>query len=77
MGLNTDASHRFESGAWTRTAPFSPSNRAAGTTYGRVGSQGRLVGGVIDEDFRNVGSPGHSSLSARATNDLLGTDLEL
>lgn len=72
LGLNTDASHRFERGVDPDGTLFAL-NRAAGlmTELG----QGRLVDGVIDEDFRQSG-PLELSLGVRATNDLLGTDLD-
>ncbi len=70
--LNTDASHRFERGVDPDGTLFAL-NRAAGI-MAELG-QGRLVGGVIDEDFRTSG-PLTLALSVRATNDLLGTDLD-
>ena len=72
LGLNTDASHRFERGVDPDGTLFAL-NRAAGL-MAELG-QGRLVGGVIDEDFRTSG-PLALSLSVRATNNLLGTDLD-
>jgi phenylalanyl-tRNA synthetase beta chain len=49
LGLNTDASHRFERGVDPDGTLFAL-NRAAGL-MAELG-RGRLVGGVIDEDFR-------------------------
>ncbi len=72
LGLNTDASHRFERGVDPDGTLFAL-NRAAGL-MGELG-QGRLVGGVIDADFRASG-PLMLPLSIGATNDLLGTDLD-
>ena len=71
LGLNTDASHRFERGVDPDGTLFAL-NRAAGL-MAELG-QGRLVGGIIDEDFRTT-DPLVLSLSVRATNNLLGTDL--
>ncbi len=72
LGLNTDASHRFERGV-DPDGTLLALNRAAGL-MAELG-QGRLVGGIIDEDFRTSGTLA-LSLSVRATNDLLGTDLD-
>ena len=72
LGLNTDASHRFERGVDPDGTLFAL-NRAAGL-MAELG-RGRLVGGVIDEDCRKSG-PLVLSLSVRDTNDLLGTDLD-
>ncbi|MCB2147027.1 MAG: phenylalanine--tRNA ligase subunit beta [Deltaproteobacteria bacterium] len=72
LGLNTDASHRFERGVDPDGTLFAL-NRAAGL-MAELG-QGRLVDGVIDEDCRKSG-PLTLSLSVRGTNDLLGTDLD-
>ena len=72
LGLNTDASHRFERGVDPDGTLFAL-DRAAGL-MAELG-QGRLVGGTIDEDFRTSG-PLELSLSVSATNNLLGTDLD-
>jgi phenylalanyl-tRNA synthetase beta chain len=72
LGLNTDASHRFERGVDPDGTLFAL-NRAAGLMVELA--QGRLVDGVIDEDFRNSRPP-LLSLGVRETNDLLGTDLD-
>ena len=72
LGLNTDASHRFERGVDPDGTLFAL-NRAAGLMAEL--SQGRLVSGVIDEDFRTSG-PLELSLSVCATNNLLGTDVD-
>ncbi|MBC2711978.1 MAG: phenylalanine--tRNA ligase subunit beta [Desulfosarcina sp.] len=72
LGLNTDASHRFERGVDPDGTLFAL-DRAAGL-MAELG-QGRLVGGVIDEDFRTSGPP-VLSLSVCATNNLLGTGLD-
>jgi phenylalanyl-tRNA synthetase beta chain len=72
LGLNTDASHRFERGVDPDGTLFAL-NRAAGL-MAELG-QGRLVDGIIDEDFR-TSPPLVISLHVRATNDLLGTDLD-
>ncbi len=71
LGLNTDASHRFERGV-DPDGTLLALNRAA-ELMAKLG-QGRIVGGVIDEDFRTSG-PLVLSLSVHATNNLLGTDL--
>lgn len=73
LGLSTDASHRFERGVDPDGTLFAL-NRAA-ALMAELGG-GRLVGGVIDEDFRAAG-PLELSLSVQATNRLLGTDLDL
>jgi phenylalanyl-tRNA synthetase beta chain len=70
--LNTDASHRFERGV-DPDGTLLALDRAA-SLMAELG-QGRLVGGVIDEDFRTSG-PLALALSVQATNDLLGTDLD-
>jgi phenylalanyl-tRNA synthetase beta chain len=49
LGLNTDASHRFERGVDPDGTLFAL-NRAAGLMADL--GHGRLVGGTIDEDFR-------------------------
>jgi phenylalanyl-tRNA synthetase beta chain len=72
LGLNTDASHRFERGVDPDGTLFAL-DRAAGL-MAELG-RGRLVAGVIDEDFRS-GDPLELSLSVGATNDLLGTGLD-
>lgn len=72
LGLNTDASHRFERGVDPDGTLFAL-NRAAGL-MAELG-QGRLIGGVIDEDYRKSGVP-TLALSVGATNSLLGTDLD-
>lgn len=72
LGLSTDAAHRFERGVDPDGTLFAL-DRAASlmTELGR----GRLVAGLIDEDFRS-GDPLELSLSVGATNDLLGIDLD-
>lgn len=72
LGLSTDASHRFERGVDPDGTLFAL-DRAA-QLMAELGS-GRLVSGVIDEDFRSA-EPLELSLSVAATNDLLGTDLD-
>ncbi|MFO7712874.1 phenylalanine--tRNA ligase subunit beta [Desulfosarcina sp.] len=72
LGLNTDASHRFERGVDPDGTLFAL-NRAAGL-MAELG-RGRLVGGLIDEDFRQSG-PLVLPLCVRATNTVLGTDLD-
>ncbi|MGA6927391.1 MAG: phenylalanine--tRNA ligase subunit beta [Desulfosarcina sp.] len=71
LGLNTDASHRFERGVDPDGTIFAL-DRAAGLMV-ELG-RGRLVGGVIDQDFRKAAPPS-IPLSVGATNRLLGTDL--
>ena len=72
LALSTDASHRFERGV-DPDGTLDALNRAAGL-MAELG-QGRLVGGVIDEDFRQS-EPPVLTVSANATNRLLGTDLK-
>lgn len=72
LGLSTDASHRFERGVDPDGTLFAL-NRAAGL-MGELG-RGRLVNGVIDEDFRPSARP-VLALNVDATNNLLGTDLD-
>ena len=72
LGLNTDASHRFERGVDPDGTLFAL-DRAAGL-MAELG-RGRLVGGTIDEDFRNA-DPLVLTLCVDATNNLLGTDLD-
>jgi phenylalanyl-tRNA synthetase beta chain len=72
LGLNTDASHRFERGVDPDGTLFAL-NRAAGLMVDL--GHGRLVGGTIDEDYRNA-DPLILTLGVEATNDLLGTDLD-
>jgi phenylalanyl-tRNA synthetase beta chain len=72
LGLNTDASHRFERGVDPDGTLFAL-NRAAGLMVDL--GHGRLVGGTIDEDYRNA-DPLILKLGVEATNDLLGTDLD-
>lgn len=72
LGLNTDASHRFERGVDPDGTLFAL-DRAAGL-MAELG-KGRLVGGVIDKDFR-ASRPPVLSLSVHATNNLLGIDLD-
>lgn len=72
LGLSTDASHRFERGVDPGGTLFAL-DRAAGLMV-ELG-QGRLVEGVVDEDFRPAG-PLALPLSVDATNKLLGTDLD-
>ena len=72
LGLNTDASHRFERGVDPDGTLFAL-NRAASlmATLGR----GKLVGGTIDEDYRPE-PLSVLSLDVDATNRLLGIDLD-
>ena len=72
LGLNTDASHRFERGVDPDGTLFAL-DRAAGL-MAELG-QGRLIAGVVDEDFREA-DPSVLRLSVAATNTLLGTDLD-
>ena len=72
LGLNTDASHRFERGVDPDGTLFAL-ERAAGLMAELGG--GYLVAGVVDEDFRNTG-PLVLRLSVAATNNLLGTNLD-
>lgn len=72
LGLNTDASHRFERGVDPDGTLFAL-DRAAGL-MAELG-QGRLVGGTIDEDFRTSESL-LLPLSVSATTNLLGTELD-
>ena len=72
LGLNTDASHRFERGVDPDGTLFALDRAAA--LMAELG-QGRLLSGTIDEDFRNADSL-QLSLRVTATNDLLGTDLD-
>ena len=71
LGLNTDASHRFERGVDPDGTLFAL-DRAAGL-MAELG-RGRLVDGIIDADFRSS-TPPVLALSVAATNELLGTDL--
>ena len=71
LGLNTDASHRFERGVDPDGTLFAL-DRAA-SLMAELG-RGRLVDGIIDADFRSS-TPPVLSLSVAATNELLGTDL--
>jgi len=72
LGLSTDASHRFERGVDPDGTLFAL-DRAAGLMTELGG--GRLIAGVVDEDFRNA-DPLVLRLSVAATNNLLGTDLD-
>ena len=72
LGLNTDASHRFERGVDPDGTLFAL-DRAAGL-MAELG-QGRLVGGTIDEDSRTAETL-VLHLSVAATNNLLGTELD-
>ncbi len=72
LGLSTDASHRFERGVDPDGTLYAL-NRAA-ALMAELG-RGRLVDGVVDEDFRATG-PLVLSLNVDATNNLLGTDLD-
>ncbi|MDM8552938.1 phenylalanine--tRNA ligase subunit beta [Desulfobacterales bacterium HSG2] len=71
LGLNTDASHRFERGADPK-GTVRAINRAA-QLMAELG-RGKLVGGIIDEHPGPV-SPRKISLSTKKTNRLLGTHL--
>jgi phenylalanyl-tRNA synthetase beta chain len=72
LGLSTDASHRFERGVDPDGTLFAL-NRAA-SLMAELG-QGKLVGGIIDEDYRSS-MPPVLSLNVDATNILLGTQLD-
>jgi phenylalanyl-tRNA synthetase beta chain len=72
LGLNTDASHRFERGVDPDGTLFAL-DRAAGLMAELGG--GRLVEGTVDEDYRPSGPP-VLTLSVGATNNLLGTNLD-
>jgi phenylalanyl-tRNA synthetase beta chain len=72
LQLNTDASHRFERGVDPDGTLFAL-DRAA-SLMAEVG-QGRLIGGIIDEDFR-TSKPPILSLRVDVTNRLLGTNLD-
>ena len=72
LGLSTDASHRFERGV-DPDGTLVALNRAA-ALMAELG-QGRLIDGIVDEDFRAT-TPPVLSLSVHATNQLLGTRLD-
>ncbi|HSO18574.1 MAG TPA: phenylalanine--tRNA ligase subunit beta, partial [Desulfosarcina sp.] len=72
LGLSTDAAHRFERGVDPDGTLFAL-NRAAGL-MAQLGG-GRLIDGIVDEDFRKTAPP-VLALSVQATNRLLGTDLD-
>jgi phenylalanyl-tRNA synthetase beta chain len=69
LGLNTEASHRFERGV-DPEGTLTALNRAAQLMV-EIGT-GKLVGGIIDEYPRPVKTP-KMKLSAKDTNRLLGT----
>ena len=71
LGLSTDASHRFERGVDPDGTLFAL-NRAA-SLMAELG-QGKLVDGIIDEDYR-ASAPPVLSLNVDETNNLLGTSL--
>ena len=72
LGLNTDASHRFERGV-DPEACVRAVNRAAKLMV-EIGS-GTLVDGIIDE-YPNLQSVKEIELGVKRTNRLLGTDLD-
>ncbi|BBO91894.1 phenylalanine--tRNA ligase subunit beta [Desulfosarcina ovata] len=72
LGLNTDASHRFERGVDPDGTLFAL-DRAA-QLMAELG-RGQLVGGTIDADFRTQ-TPPVIDLSVAATNALLGTEID-
>jgi phenylalanyl-tRNA synthetase beta chain len=72
LQLSTDASHRFERGVDPDGTLFAL-NRAA-VLMAELG-QGRLIEGVVDEDYR-TSAPSVLSLNVQATNQLLGTNLD-
>jgi len=72
LGLNTDASHRFERGIDPETTPLAL-DRAAQLMLELGG--GTLVSGVIDV-MGKIPRPATMALTVEETNRLLGTDLE-
>ena len=72
LGLNTDASHRFERGI-DPEGQIAAANRAA-TLMAELGG-GRLISGLIDE-YPNQQSVKGVKLSVKNTNRLLGTQLK-
>ena len=72
LGLNTDASHRFERGI-DPEGQIAAANRAA-TLMAEL-SGGRLISGLIDE-YPNQQSVNSVNLSVKNTNRLLGTQLK-
>lgn len=72
LGLNTDASHRFERGVDPQGTLFAL-NRAA-QLIAELG-KGRLIGGTIDVQY-DLPVPPTIELSVAATNRLLGLDLD-
>ena len=72
LGLNTDASHRFERGI-DPEGQIAAANRAAKLML-EIGG-GRLIGGLIDE-YPNQQSVKSVRLSVKNTNRLLGTQLK-
>ena len=72
LGLNTDASHRFERGI-DPEGQVAAANRAA-TLMAELGG-GRLISGLIDE-YPNKQSVKSVKLSVKNTNRLLGTKLK-
>jgi len=72
LGLNTDASHRFERGVDPQGCVRAV-NRAAQLMVALGG--GRLVDGLIDE-YPNLQTAKPVALSVQRTNRLLGTDLD-
>lgn len=72
LGLNTDASHRFERGVDPETTPVAL-DRAAQLMLELAG--GTLVSGVIDVKGQ-LPQPATLSLTVEETNRLIGTDLE-
>jgi phenylalanyl-tRNA synthetase beta chain len=72
LGLNTDASHRFERGI-DPEGQIAAANRAA-MLMAELGG-GRLISGLIDE-YPNQQSVKSVQLSVKNTNRLLGTQLQ-
>ena len=72
LGLNTDASHRFERGI-DPEGQIAAANRAA-KLMAELGD-GRLIGGLIDE-YPNQQPVKSVQLSVKNTNRLLGTQLQ-
>jgi phenylalanyl-tRNA synthetase beta chain len=72
LGLNTDAAHRFERGVDPQGTLFAL-NRAA-ALMARLG-QGRLIGGIIDEQY-DLPQPKVIDLKVASANRLLGTELD-
>lgn len=73
LGLNTDATHRFERGVDPQGTLFALDRAAA--LMNQLGG-GTLVGGTIDVQY-DLPQPAVIDLSAAAANRALGTDLNL